>query len=458
VNPATLADRVRGVLGAATPHGAPSTAEPPRPASAADLSTLGGVWEDDCFVVERRVDGAQAHGVETVAAIGERLQEAADAAALVAAGTCARPPFVFFDLETTGLSGGAGTHAFLIGCGWFENTAFVIRQFLLTRFPDERPLLDAVRDVLARAGALVSFNGKSFDAPVLETRYLFHRLRWFGGDVPHVDVLHPARRFWGNGHPALSGQGRAAALVPLGGGSSCSLSALEQQVLGARRRGDVPGSEIPERYFRFVRTGDAAPLAPVLEHNRLDLLSLAGLTARLLHLVRGGPAAARSAREALALGHVYARGGCDARAREAYARAVAACRAPAGAFDGVKIEALRSLAVQCRRAQQYTEAAASWRELLEVRGCPAHIAREATEALAIHHEHRVRDLPAAKMFALRSLETGANVARSDAVRHRLARLERKMSVSEPPRLFPSSPSPTLPPSSGSPTSERRTSS
>ncbi len=455
MNPATLADRVRGVLGGAKPREAAPRTDVSSPA---DLSSLGGSWDQDCFVVERRIDGGHPHGVETVAAIGGRLHEAADAAALVAMGTSAGPPFVFFDLETTGLAGGAGTHAFLVGCGWFEGSAFVIRQFLLTRFPDERPLLGAVRGLLARAGALVSFNGKSFDAPVLETRYLFHRLPWFGGDVPHMDVLHPARRFWGSGHPALTGRGRGLETAALGGGSTCSLIALEHQVLGARRRGDVPGFEIPERYFRFVRTGDAGPLAPVLEHNRLDLLSLAGLTARLLHLVRGGPAATRDAREALALGHVYARGGCEARARDAYAHAAAASRAPAGAFDGVKIEALRSLALQWRRARQFAEAAACWRALLDVRGCPAHIVREATEALAIHHEHRVRDLTTAKMFALRSLESGTNAARSDAVRHRLARLERKMTISEPPRLFPSSLSPTSPPSSGSPTSAPRTSS
>src|SRR5205823_13691561 len=101
------------------------------------------------------------------------------------------------DLETTGLSGGAGTHAFLVGCGWFEpEGTFVTRQFLMTRYADERPMLERVARELTQGGALVSFNGKSFDAPLLETRYLFHRLAWNGREFPHVDVLHPARRFW----------------------------------------------------------------------------------------------------------------------------------------------------------------------------------------------------------------------------------------------------------------------
>ena len=189
---------------------------------------------------------------------------------------------------------------------------FITRQYVLLRFADERALLTTVGGELERAGAIVSFNGKSFDAPVLEMRYLFHRLEWAGARLPHVDVLHPARRFWGNG--GVRG--------PRAEHQSCSLVALGRQVLGAGRVSDVPGFEIPARYFQFVRSGDARPLVAVLEHNRLDLLTLAGVTARLVHLVRSGPEEARDAREALALGHLYARAGPDdGRARAAFSRA-----------------------------------------------------------------------------------------------------------------------------------------
>ena len=191
----------------------------------------------------------------------------------------------------------------------------------------------------------------------------------------------------------------------------------------------MPGFEIPARYFQFVRTGDARPLAAVLEHNRLDLLSLAALTARLLHLARAGPDAARDAREALALGRVYARAGLDERARDALRHAIDRCRSPRGAFDPIRIDALRALALACRRARRYDEAAACWRQLLEIRGCPPPIAREATEALAIHHEHRVRDLAAAKAFALRSAGSGPRPGLDAAAQHRLARIERKMARS-----------------------------
>ena len=288
------------------------------------------------------------HGKERIGALAERLALAAAEAPLFTGGAAARPPFVFFDLETTGLSGGAGTLAFLVGCAWFEEDGgFVTRQFLLARHADERPLLQAVATELARAGALVSFNGKSFDAPLLEGRYLFHRLGWRGREMPHVDVLHPARRFW-----------KPRQVTPAFGTSEgCSLQALERQIVGARRHGDVPGFEIPARYFQFIRSGDARPLTAVLEHNRLDLLTLAALTARLLHMARSGPAAIADPREALALGHVYARGGLEARGRDSYRRALERCRSPRGAYDPIRLEALRALALAHRRARQHEQAA-----------------------------------------------------------------------------------------------------
>ena len=343
-----------------------------------------------------------------MASIGDRLAEAAEDAPLLARGAAARQPFVFFDLETTGLSGGAGTYAFLVGCARFDDDgAFVTRQFMLTRFADERPLLAAVAAELARAGALVSFNGKSFDAPLLETRYLYHRLPWIGG--------------------AAAAHGRAAPGAAVLARRSIGIELLARRARAARfsARGawaTSPGIEIPARYFQFIRSGDAGPLAPVLEHNRLDLLSLAGLAARLLQLVRRGPAAARDAREALALGHIYARAGLDARARDAFRHAADR----ASAHGTLRIDALRALALAWRRVRQHEEAASCWRALLDCPACSRATALEATCALAIHHEHRVRDLEAARGFALRSLKCGIRPASHAAVQYRLARIQRKI--------------------------------
>jgi hypothetical protein len=446
-----FADRLRGVLGSAkraaspepgTRYGASGTLNPQPGTLETPECILGGQWRQynggSCFVVERKQEPSAEYGREVVRTMATRLADGSATAPLVTGGSPARAPFLFFDLETTGLSGGAGTHAFLVGFGWFDaGGAFLTRQLLLTRFADERHLLAAVAEEIARAGALVSFNGKSFDAPVLETRYLFHRLEWTGASLPHIDVLHPARRFWGlqpsperqslrssatdGEEPGASGGG-----APREVKNSCSLVALERQILGAFRAGDVPGFEIPGRYFQFIRSHDARPLVDVLEHNRLDLLSLAGLTARLLDLVRVGPNAARDACEALALGAVYARAGLDARARHAYASAVA----ESGRLPVVRCDALRALALLSRRARRHDEAAVCWQQLLDIRGCPPHIVREANEALAIHHEHRVRDLAAAQAFALRSLQNGEQPRWHEAARYRLARIQNKMRKSE----------------------------
>jgi hypothetical protein len=202
-------------------------------------------------------------------------------------------------------------------------------------------------------------------------------------------------------------------------------------VLGNRRHGDVAGAEIPARYFSFVRSGDARPLVAVLEHNRRDLLSLAALTVQLLHLIDAGPDAAGSAQEALALGRTYQRSGLGARAIAAFERALHLSVRAGPRTPVIALQAHRALAVIARRYRLHDEAARRWQQLLEVPACPSHIAREALEALAIHHEHRLRDLSAAKAFALRSLGQVGPVGPAEnrsarALRQRLARLERKM--------------------------------
>lgn len=451
-----LADRLRGIVkparvllepgGHARPDvvvpAAPETAggqrdgllsEPSGPVTR-DLGlsrALDGAWCRDesgaqCYVVERRLEADSRHGRVRVGSMAETLQRAEREAPLLANGAPARLPFVFFDLETTGLSGGAGTYAFLVGCGWFDaNGAFVTRQYVMTRPADERPMLRSVAAQLDTAGALVSFNGRSFDAPLLETRFLYHRLSWSAGRLPHVDVLHPARRFWRSDSAD-------------GGGASCSLGVLERTLLGTIRTDDIPGFEAPARYFRFIRTGDARLLSGVLEHNRLDLLSLAGLTARLLQLVNEGPDAAEGAREAVALGRVFERAGLPARAVESYARALtfpASRLVGPGALgsQGVvttRIEAIRALAHLARRARRHAEAETWWHQLLELPDCPPAIVREAAEALAIHHEHRTRNFDLAREFAVRTVEPNARATRGRDVAHRLARIDRKRAAAE----------------------------
>jgi hypothetical protein len=245
------------------------------------------------------------------------------------------------------------------------------------------------------------------------------------GEMPHLDMLHPARGLWKQ-RPTVAG--------PALDDDSCKLSVLERHLAGYHRVGDVPGFEIPSRYFRFVRTGDVHGLEAVLEHNRIDLISLALVTARAITLINEGPDAAEHPREALGLGRVYERSGASENAEASFAHA-AALAARVGREPDVRAEALRRLAICRRRSGRTAEAALAWQELLQVPGCPAVLRREAREALAIHHEHRSRDLQTARMLVLDVLAENSGGRIREAAAYRLQRLERKIAVRQPGGLM-----------------------
>ncbi len=325
---------------------------------------------------------------------------------------------LFVDLETTGLAGGAGTYAFLVGCAFFEPHGFRIRQYFLPGYQHERRLLAEVEALVRCSAALVSYNGKSFDVPVLETRYQFNRLPPPFDGISHVDMLHPARRFW-------RGIGASPGAWPET--DSCRLSVLERVLFGVRRIGDVPGHEIPGRYFDFMRSGDARPLLPVLEHNRLDLISLAALTARAVQLLAGAPASSTSARESLGAGRLLERAERLGDAETCYRDAAERARYERGPdVAWTRAEALRALAVRCRRDGRHEQAAEAWQGIALDRRAPAGIRREALEALAIHFEHRARDLDQARRFAQLSLAERVGLQTMEDGRHRVARLDRKL--------------------------------
>ena len=333
---------------------------------------------------------------------------------------------VFIDLETTGLSGGAGTVAFLVGCGYFDLGAFQVRQFLLTSYSAERALLAAAAELFAEADLIVTYNGKTFDVPVMETRWAFHRMRAPLDEVPHFDMLHPARRLWRT----------RSALTDDGG---CRLTTLERLLLNLRRMGDVDGFEIPGRFFQFLRTSDPRPLEPVLEHNRLDLVSLAAVTSRALRLAAGGESVCRDGIEALAVGRVLERSGATERAESCYRRA-----AESACVD-TKAEALYRLGLRVRRDRRFADAAGWWKQLLELTDTPGRrrdrtlssLRQFAIEALAIHEEHRARDLRAARELALFALEQDDVSPRTEGMRHRLARIDRKLARNKNAQLFQS---------------------
>jgi len=434
----SLADRLRDVVrprGSGAPAAVQAGAAPVPvhdESNAADV--LGGEWYESAgqrfLVVDRKYVPGYRHGRMVLADCLPPANGAWPRLNLLTSGAGAlgkwddsqqtgQQKLLFVDLETTGLAGGAGTYAFLVGCGWFDGGVFRLRQFFLSEFGAERALLESVAELAADAACVITYNGKAFDLPVMETRFVLQRMQTPFAELPHVDMLHPARRLWRDDDV------------------ECRLTNLERFLCGHEREGDVPGFEIPSRYFRYVRTGDARPLEAVLEHNRLDVISLAMLTARAAQLLDSGPQAAATPREAYGMGRIYERAGMTGEALDSFSRAAGIERSEFQRFaqadgDTTRAEALRAFAVLCRRFRRYAQAADAWRRLLEMRSCPPALAREASEALAVHHEHRARDLETARTFALRSLPFQSTAARQEALRYRLARLDRKIGSQQIP--------------------------
>lgn len=174
---------------------------------------------------------------------------------------------LFFDTETTGLAGGSGTYAFLVGLGYFEGEELVVEQLMMRDHSDEKALLAFLSSRLERTSHLVSFNGRTFDAQLLNTRYQMHRQEGPFQDRAHFDLLHISRRLW-----------RFSRLP------DCRLETLETRVLGAPRHQDVPGWMIPNLFFDFLRDRDPRPLRGVVEHNRRDIVAMVALCSYLSEL------------------------------------------------------------------------------------------------------------------------------------------------------------------------------
>jgi len=299
------------------------------------------------------------------------------------------------DIETTGLAGGTGTLAFLVGVAQFEaDGTLLVEQLVLGAPAEEERLLARLGDTLEGATLLVTFNGRSFDAPLLRTRCVLRR-RAPGplATAPHLDLLGISRRLW---------RGR---------GCDCRLQTLERAVLGSRRIDDFPGSLAPAAYTEFLRGGDASVLAPIIEHNRLDLVGTAALLAAALRTLEDPLNWAEDPGELLAVGeHRLSLGEVDA-ALPLLERALEFSSA-----DETRRRAMTQLARVYRRAGRVDAARAIWDRYRR------EFPREnlGYEELAKLLEHRTRDPHAALAIAASAPHVAA-----DSLSRRIARLERK---------------------------------
>ena len=309
------------------------------------------------------------------------------------------PPhkWAFLDTETTGLAGGAGTYAFLIGVGRITPEGFRVRQFFMREFGEEASLLDSLSSHLSQFDVLITYNGKTYDQPLLETRYRMQRARPPFSRLAHLDLLFGARRLW-----KLRFE-------------RCRLIDLEDQILGVERQGDLPGELIPYVYFEYLRTREACKLLPIFHHNAIDIVTLAclcGIVPWAFH----SPENARLSHgaEMVGLARWLRNAGQLQSALGLFRRAI-----ERGLPDDLLFRTLwdiadleKKLGSTCAAIETLTEIAASRNPFRAA----------AFEELAKHYEHRERNYAMALEMTRGALE----IEKRDAFRHRAARLERRL--------------------------------
>jgi uncharacterized protein YprB with RNaseH-like and TPR domain len=361
--------------------------------------------------------------------------------------------WLFLDTETTGLAGGTGTYPFLVGIAWWEAGGLQVEQLFMRDLDEEHSLLLELAGRMAKRPVLVTFNGKSFDWPLLETRYRMTRAIPAFSPKVHLDLLHPARQLW---------------RLRLG---SVRLKDLERHVLCSggpalewSRDEDIDSSLIPQIYFDYLRGGPAVPLAGIFRHNQMDLRGLAALAGKILTLLDTGNGIDNSAHpdshdpiDMFGLSRMLHRRGHSTRARELYEGALLA-----GLPKPVERLAQRELAQLAKRELDYERATSLWEKLRQastdfkrkktadlMKDAPKALeaAIEATEQLAIYYEHRAKnphratELIRAAVAQLQEAHSLDGIERTRALKietrlaRRLLRLERRCSAAATPDLL-----------------------
>jgi uncharacterized protein len=317
--------------------------------------------------------------------------------------------WLFLDTETTGLMGGTGTYPFLVGIAWWDAGGLEVEQFFMRELSEEHALLVTLAERMAERPVLVTFNGKSFDWPLLETRYRMTRTLRAARPRAHLDFLHPARNLW---------------RIRLG---SVRLAELEKHVLGFHRGADLVSEMIPQFYFDYLRGGSPEPLAQVFLHNQMDLRGLAGLASRMLAILSEPESNGADGLELFGISRICERRGETARARKHYAQSLSAdLPAETGRL------ARSSLARLAKRDGDLPVACELWETNLD----GSRNGMEAYEQLAIYYEHqaadpvRAADLVCEALAELRrarrqgSLPAALSRQYQSRFEHRLKRLER----------------------------------
>jgi uncharacterized protein YprB with RNaseH-like and TPR domain len=385
---------------------AKSRIRPPAGAPRSLEGLLDGAVEENergrLLVVRRRFPVDHRHGDQSLLAARDAAPRALSLLARAGADLAEGRRLLYLDTETTGLAGGTGTYAFLVGVGFFDGDHFEVRQLFMRDLDEEPALLTALEEIFQRFDGFVTYNGSGFDLPLLETRFVLGRRR-FPGTVFHVDLLGPARRLWSD---------RLA---------DCRLGTVEQHALRFTRDDDMPGALIPTVYFEYLRRKRPDELPRVFEHNRHDILSLAALTGWVADAVVRAPVPDFEPEALAGLGRLLELSEPE-RSLACYRMAL-----DSGLPTPFRERLLLRLAQGEKRRARWDEARALWEAA--ARG-PRDFDPRPWEEIAKVHEHRRRDLPAARRVVEEALELARRHRASERVlaafEHRLERLARRL--------------------------------
>ncbi len=312
---------------------------------------------------------------------------------------------LFLDTETTGLSRGAGTIAFMIGLGYVRDGAFLIQQHMVGDYSDEPLMMAKLADLIRDFDVVISFNGKAFDIPLLETRAVMCRMQPLFGSHRQLDLMHPSKRLWRR---------------RLG---SCRLSALEEYILCSGRTDDLPGSEAPKRFFSYMESGDITLLDDVLRHNMLDIASLSALLIALCDAY-ASPDRLSELPDLYSMGRAMERRGECEMAERCYAEAArprVAQTVRQLKDEQVTFEAQMALSMLKKRQGDNDEAEQLWQQLCRrgQMGASPHL------ELSKLYEHKLKRPREALESAIQALEAEQDPMRKREIERRIDRLRPK---------------------------------
>src|SRR5687768_14776023 len=395
---------------------------PPRPKSRFDIdAVVAGAFQPtplgDVFVAEQAYTSEYRHGLSSLISslpICLISQWARDARMT----DIPLSEFAFLDTETSGLAGGTGTYAFLVGVARFVDGQFLLQQYFMRDPAEEPALLEGLANFLAPCKALVTFNGKAFDAPLLTTRYSMHRIPVPYKNYSHLDLLPLARRLWRDRLP------------------SRALKYLEENILGlTRSTKEVPGYEIPWLYFDYLRTGDARPLGGVFYHNAMDVVAMAALLSHINNMLETPyDGHVQHGLDFIALAKLFEDLGHWDEAARLFERGLEWSSPSAEEKQDLTESdfglAVKRLSILQKKRGDLNEAIRLWQAAAERGHLYAFI------ELAKHYEHKLRDIKTALQWTKSALVCAQEMEMPtymrkhwlDEIARRLERLERKDSI------------------------------